>query len=103
MTSLSQFLKQNDAHMLCKFKTHMYVRLFCLCDCWLLKLSWNIQLEFSEIFPISSLENLQELPDIAPVHTHRGHFGAAVFMEFVATCLATETIQKKLLANITER
>lgn len=46
---------------------------------------------------------LQELPDIDPVHTHCGHFGATMLMEFVATCLATETIQKELLANIAER
>lgn len=51
---------------------------------------------------ISAWRHLQELSDIAPVHTHRGHFGAAMLMEFVAACLATETIQKKLLANITE-
>lgn len=46
---------------------------------------------------------LQELSYVAPVHTHSGHFGATMLMEFVAACLATEAIQKKLLANITER
>lgn len=45
---------------------------------------------------------LQELSNIAPVHTHSGHFGAAMLMEFVATSLATESIQQKFLANITE-
>ena len=51
---------------------------------------------------ISNWRHLQELSDIAPVHTHRGHFGATMLVEFVTTRLATETIQKKLLANITE-
>lgn len=46
--------------------------------------------------------HLQELSDIAPVHAHCGHFGATMLMEFVATRLATETIQKKLLADIAE-
>lgn len=47
--------------------------------------------------------HLQELSDIAPVHTHRGHFGATMLVEFVAARLAAETIQKKFLANVTER
>lgn len=46
--------------------------------------------------------DLQELSDIAPIHAHRGHFGAAVLVELVATRLATESIQKKLLTYITE-
>lgn len=49
-----------------------------------------------------SLSHLQELPDIAPVHTHRRNFGATMLMEFVATRLATETVQEKLLANVAE-
>lgn len=46
---------------------------------------------------------LQQLSNVAPVHTHRGHFGATMFMEFVATRLAAESVQKELLANIAER
>lgn len=46
---------------------------------------------------------LQELSDVAPVHTHGGHFGAAVLVELVAARLATKTIQKELLANVAER
>lgn len=46
--------------------------------------------------------HLQELPDVAPVHAHGGHLGAAVLVELVATRLATKSIQKKLLAYITE-
>lgn len=70
-----------------------------------LKLRLNIQLGYGEIFlpSVSSCTDSQELPDIAPVHTHRGHFGAAVLVEFVATRLATEAVQKKLLANVAER
>lgn len=52
---------------------------------------------------LSSGEHLQELSDIAPVHTHGGHFGAAMLVELVAARLATETVQEKLLANIAER
>lgn len=49
-----------------------------------------------------SAENSQELPDVAPVHAHGRHFGAAVLMEFVATRLAAKAIQEELLANVTE-
>ncbi len=36
--------------------------------------------------------NSQKLSDVSPVDTHCGHFCAAVLVELVATCLATETI-----------
>lgn len=44
----------------------------------------------------------QELPDVAPVHTHRGHFGAAVLVKLVAARLTSEAVQKKLLAYVTK-
>lgn len=46
--------------------------------------------------------HLQELSDITPIHTHRGHFGAAVLVELVAARLATESVQKELLAYVAE-
>lgn len=44
----------------------------------------------------------KELPDIAPVDTHGWDFSAAVFMEFIATCLTPKPIQQELLADVTE-
>lgn len=46
--------------------------------------------------------NSQELSDVAPVHAHGGHFGAAVLVELVAARLATESVQEKLLAYVAE-
>lgn len=34
----------------------------------------------------------QELSNVAPVHTHCGHFGAAVLMKFVAAGLTSEAV-----------
>lgn len=47
-------------------------------------------------------QSLQELPDVAPVHTHGGHLGAAVLVEFVATRLTPKAIEQELLADVTE-
>lgn len=57
-------------------------------------LSWTL-------WPLQSSDS-QELPDVAPVDTHGGDFGAAVLVEFVATRLASEAMQEKLLAYVTE-
>lgn len=51
---------------------------------------------------ICRLVYLQKLADVAPVHTHGGHFGAAMLVKFVATCLTPKAVQKKLLTNVTE-
>lgn len=42
----------------------------------------------------------QKLPDVAPVHTHDGNFGAAVLVEFISACLTAEAIQEELLAHV---
>lgn len=47
-------------------------------------------------------QSLQELPDVAPVHTHGWHLGAAVLVEFVATRLTPKAIEQELLADVTE-
>lgn len=47
-------------------------------------------------------QSLQELPDVAPVHTHGWHLGAAVLVEFVAARLTPEAIEEELLADVTE-
>ena len=46
--------------------------------------------------------DLQELTDVAPVDTHGGDFGAAVFMELIATSLASEAVEQELLTDVTE-
>lgn len=47
-------------------------------------------------------EHSQELPDVAPVHTHRGHSGAAVLVKLVSARLTSEAVQKKLLTYVTK-
>lgn len=47
-------------------------------------------------------QSLQELPDVAPVHTHGWHLGAAVLVEFVAARLTPEAVEQELLADVTE-
>lgn len=47
-------------------------------------------------------QSLQELPDVAPVHTHGWHLGAAVLVEFVAARLTAEAVEQELLADVTE-
>jgi len=34
----------------------------------------------------------QQLSDVAPVHTHGGHFGAAMLMKLVSARLTSETM-----------
>ncbi len=47
-------------------------------------------------------EHSQELSDVGPVHTHRGHSGAAVLVKLVAARLTSEAVQKKLLTYVTK-
>lgn len=47
-------------------------------------------------------EIVMDLPlDCVHVHTHCGDFATAVLMKFVATCLTSEAIKKKLVTKIT--
>lgn len=47
-------------------------------------------------------KTLLDLPlDCVHVHTHCGDLATAVLMEFVATCLTSEAIEKKLVTEIT--